>query len=185
MPNSLSRYRLTVDQYAQMIALGILTKDDRVELIRGEIIDMRPIGSRHAGAVKSFGRLLNAVVGDIAAVGVQDPVRLDAYSEPQPDISVVHYRANLYADHHPTPADILLLIEVADSSVVYDRGTKISLYAEAGIIEVWLVDLIQNTITRYTVPQAGSYQRVEQITAGETICLVAEPSICITVPVLW
>ncbi len=135
------RHRYTVDDYERMGAAGILGEDDRVELVEGEIIDMPPIGSPHGGSVNRIAQKLTLAVGDGAVVAVQNPVRLDDFSEPQPDIALLKPREDFYAGRHPGPEDVLMLLEVAETSVRYDRDKKLPLYARAGIPEVWLVDL--------------------------------------------
>lgn len=155
----LNRHRLTVAQYHRMGEAGILRADARVELINGEIIDMAPTGSRHAGTVKQLARILIQVLGADALIGVQDPIVLDDESEPQPDLAVLRPRADFYKSSHPGPADVLLLIEVADSSLRYDRLIKVPLYARHGIAEVWLVDLDGRRVSRYTEPGPQGYRR--------------------------
>lgn len=112
-----------------MAQAGILAEDDRVELIDGDLIDMRPIGSRHAGAVSRLTSLFGAGVGAEAIVSVQNPVQLDRYSQPQPDLALLRPRADFYAESHPQPADVLLIVEVAEASLDYDRDVKVPLYA--------------------------------------------------------
>src|SRR5262245_56809926 len=111
------RHKLTVDEYRRMGAAGVLTPDARVELIDGEIIDMAPIGSRHAGVVTRIARMLERAVGDAAIVWVQNPIAVGEWSEPQPDIALLEARADFYESAHPTPQDVMLLVEVADSSL--------------------------------------------------------------------
>jgi len=146
------RHRYTVEDYERMGAAGILGEDDRVELIEGEIIDMPPIGSPHGGSVNRIAQKLTLAVGDRAIVAVQNPIRLDDFSEPQPDIALLKPREDFYAARHPTPDDVLMLIEVAETSIRYDRDKKLPLYARAGIPEVWLVDIKAGRITRYRDP---------------------------------
>src|SRR5438105_616378 len=131
--------RFTVDDYYRMGKAGILTEDDRVELLDGEIVEMSPIGSPHAGGVTRCMRVLTRLLGDWAVVAVQNPVRLGPLSEPQPDVAVLKPRPDLYADSHPTPKDVFLIVEVADTSATADRQVKLPLYARAGIPEVWLL----------------------------------------------
>jgi Uma2 family endonuclease len=121
--------RFTVDEYYRMAEAGILRPDERVELIEGEIIEMAAIGSRHAAFVKRLNRMLVRGVGARGVVSVQDPVRLSELSEPEPDLAVLEYRADCYAAAHPTPADTLLIVEVADTTLGWDRGRKAPLYA--------------------------------------------------------
>src|SRR5688572_15958278 len=119
-----SRHRITVDQYHRMAEEGLLAPDARVELIEGEIVDMPPIGSRHAAAVSQLGKILYAAVGDSAIVWCQSSIRLGDLSEPQPDFAVLACREDLYRERHPAAADVLLAIEVSDSTLRYDLQTK-------------------------------------------------------------
>lgn len=157
MHEPLRRHRLSVDDYNRMVEAGILHEDSRVELIEGEIIDMTPIGSRHAAAVKRLARLCDRAVGEQAIVSVQDPVQLGRHCEPQPDIALLRPREDFYASAHPGPRDILLIIEVADVSLRYDREIKIPLYGRYGVVETWLVDLENNRLTQFREPQVSGY----------------------------
>lgn len=171
------RHRFTAEDYERMAGAGILTEDDRVELIAGEIIEMSPIGDRHVGAVNRLTRLLSRVVGDDALVSVQNPIRLATDSQPQPDLAVVRGGVRGIAD----AADVLLVIEVADTSREYDRGTKLPLYAAAGIAEAWLVDLVAGTIERHTEPRDGRYRLIVLAGRGESVASTVLPAI--TLPV--
>jgi Uma2 family endonuclease len=155
------RHRFTVDDFYRMADDGILAADARVELIDGEVIEMPPIGAPHAFVVTDIQNLLIAAVGDKAIVRVQNPVRLGRHSEPQPDIALVTPPASKYRTRHPEAADILLLIEVADTSLRLDRDLKLGLYARSGIPEVWLVDLNARAIRRYRAPSATGYHEGE------------------------
>ncbi|HXG68489.1 MAG TPA: Uma2 family endonuclease [Blastocatellia bacterium] len=181
MSVQVERWCFTVAEYHRMMESGILSEDDRVELIEGEIIKMSPIGSRHASCVKRLNNLLNHAVGQTAIVGVQDPVRLDEYSEPQPDIALLRPRNDFYAHSHPTPDDMLLIIEVADTSVEYDRDVKLPLYAQAGIPEVWLVNLIRDAVEAYSQPVNGAYQMVREFQHGGTLTPETLPQVAFNV----
>jgi Uma2 family endonuclease len=172
-----SRRRFTVDEYRRMLESGILAEDDRVELINGEIVEMAPIGSRHAACVKRLNNLFSRQVGDRAVVGVQDPVRLDEYSEPQPDLTLLRPRPDYYAGGHPGPEDVLLVVEVAETSAEYDRQIKVPLYARAGIREVWLVDLAASAVEVYREPTPEGYRQVRRFGRGETLSPEALPDI--------
>jgi Uma2 family endonuclease len=156
-------HRLTADDYHRMGEAGILRPDARVELIDGEIIDMAPIGSRHAAAVEQLSRILQQAVGERALVRHQNPVRLGTYSEPQPDISLVRARADFYRAEHPSAADVFLIVEISDTSLSFDRTVKVSLYARHGVPEVWIVDLTTQVLTRYRRPDvhSGLYRDVD------------------------
>lgn len=148
----------TVEEYHRMAEAGILHEDDRVELIEGKIIQMAAVGSRHAACVKRLIKFLVREVGDLGVVGAQDPVVLPDSSEPEPDVVVLRPRDDFYAAGHPVPEDVLLLIEVSDTSFDYDRDVKVPLYARAGVPEVWIVDLVNEKIHVYSRPTDGSYR---------------------------
>lgn len=145
---------------------GILRQDARLELIEGEIIEMSPIGNAHAACVKFLNRLLSHLFGGTFIVGVQDPVRLSDFSEPQPDITLLRWRDDFYREKQPTPADVLLVIEVADTTVVKDRTIKIPLYARSGVPEAWLVNIPEELVEIYSDPSGDLYQRVEVFGRG-------------------
>jgi Uma2 family endonuclease len=176
-----ARWRFTVDDYHRMVEAGILTEDDRVELIDGEIIKMSPIGALHASCVRRVEALLHQQVGDRAVISVQNPVQLGAYGEPEPDVAVLRPRADFYAERHPQPADILLLIEVADSSLAKDRSAKLPLYAREGIAEAWLVDLEGEALERHTSPAEGGYRLVLRARRGETVASTVLPELAFAV----
>ena len=159
----------TVGEYYRMAEADILTEEDRVELIAGQIVAMSPIGSRHAACVKRLNLLLGKMVGDSMLIGIQDPIALDAYSEPEPDLVLLRPRADFYADAHPVAADVLLAVEVADTSIDYDREVKLPLYAQAGLPEVWLIDLQKGHIEVYARSQGGAYQKRVEVTADATL----------------
>lgn len=158
-PQSLERrHRLTVHEFHKMGEAHILPPEARVELIDGELIDMAPIGPDHAGIVNQLNRLLTFAVGDKAVISIQNPLVLDDYHEPQPDIAVLKFRDDFYKRSHPRPEDVLLLVEVADSSTRQDRNSKIPMYASTGIPEVWLVDILQSVVEIYRDPGPKGYQ---------------------------
>jgi len=161
-----TRRRFTVHEYHRMAEVGILHEDDRIELIDGELVEMTAIGTRHFTCVNRLTHLLVGNVGDDVIVSVQNPVRLNEYSEPQPDVALI--RARDYRESLPTPDDVLLLIEVSDTTLAYDRGTKLSRYAQAGILEVWIVDLQGERIEHHTGPSGDLYRHVELARRGET-----------------
>ena len=149
VPDTPRRHRLSVTDYFRMVEVGILAEDARVELIDGEIIDMPPIGSPHAGLVNRLTRLLVTAVGERAIVSVQNPIILGTSSAPEPDLCLLAPRADDYASSHPLAEDVPLAIEVADSSLAYDRDVKTALYARHGIAEVWLVEVGSRRLNRY------------------------------------
>lgn len=172
-------WTFTVDDYMRMLEAGILTEDDRVELIEGEIIKMSPIGDLHAGCVKKGNALFNRLVGQQVIVSVQDPIRLDNHSEPQPDLALLKPRKDYYAQAKPTPADVLLIVEIADSSIDYDRRVKVPLYARASIPVVWLVDLNADAIEVYSQPANGAYQVLQTVHRGDRLTLESLPDLAI------
>ena len=181
MVRQLVRRRFTVAEYDRMIEAGILGKYDRVELLEGDILEMAPIGSPHAGHVKRLNRLFSMQAADRFIVAVQDPVRIGEYSEPQPDVSILRARADFYTESHPGPGDVLLLVEVADTSLEYDRGVKVPAYANGSIPEVWLVDMAAGVVEVYRDPVSGSYTSVEVLSAGSQVSPQALPDIAIRV----
>jgi len=158
----------TVASYQRLAELGVLREDDRVELIDGQVVEMSPIGDRHASCVRRLNRRLSRDLRDVALVDVQNPVVLDEYDAPQPDLAVLKPRADGYTKH-PRAADTLLVIEVSDTSVAYDRDIKIPLYARAGIPEAWLVDLPADAIAVYREPAGGEYTSVWVVSRGDTL----------------
>ena len=165
MAVQVARRHFTVAEYERMVAAGILQEHDRVELIDGEILEMSPIGSRHAACVNRLNTLLTRRGGDAAIISVQNPIRLNDYSEPEPDIAVLKPSDDFYATAHPAVEDILLVIEVAETSLEYDREVKIPRYAQAGIPEVWLLDVQHQLVMVYTQPKHDAYQ-VTQVARG-------------------
>lgn len=153
------RHRYSVTDYHRMAAAGILAPDARLELIDGEVFHMAPIGSRHASAVRKLGRAFQVGVGKAAVVSVQNPIRLSDSSEPQPDLALLRWRADDYADAHPRADEVLLVVEVADTTLEFDRDTKLPLYARHEISEVWLVDVVKQEVTRYFEPDRSGYRR--------------------------
>jgi Uma2 family endonuclease len=175
------RRPFTVAEYDRLIAAGILQEDERVELIDGEIVEMAPISIRHAARVNVLSALFLRRVGDLASVSVQNPIQLGERSEPQPDVTLLRRRADHYASALPTAADILLLIEVADSSLEYDRTVKLPLYAQAGIPEVWIVNLAENVIEAHTQPEQGAYTHAQRAARGETLTATTLPDLRVPV----
>jgi Uma2 family endonuclease len=159
----------TVAQYNRMGEAGILTEDDRVELVEGEIIEMSPIGRRHAACVGRLTNLLGRLLTDRAIVWVQNPIVLDDYSEPQPDVALLRRRDDFYEQSLPTPGDVLLIVEVSDTTLEYDRQLKVPLYARAGVAEVWIVNLIEEKVEIYSGPASGAYHSTKQAGRGATI----------------
>jgi Uma2 family endonuclease len=160
MNDEILRHRFTVDDYYKMVEAGLLAPDARVELIEGEIIDMPPIGSRHAAMDSRLTELLCRTIKRRATVRLQLPIRLSAYSEPQPDVALVKFRSDFYANAHPVAADTLLAVEISQTSLARDRRLKIPLYARHHIPEVWLIDVKGERIHCFRLPDAGVYTDV-------------------------
>lgn len=171
------RLRFSVSDYETMHENGIITEDMRVELLDGEIIQMSPIGSRHVSFVTRLQRLLHNMLKDQVTIMVQNPIRLNDNSMPQPDLLLVRNREDDYENSLPTPADVHLLIEVSETSGDYDRGEKLPRYAAAGIPEVWVVDCVARTIEQYYTPAGQEYLTQKVISAGQQIA-------CSTLPAL-
>ena len=172
MNDLLPRHRISVDEYYRMAEVGLIAPDARTELIDGEVIEMPPMGSPHAGTVGQLQHLLSPATKE-AQLRVQLPVRLDNYSEPQPDLAVVLPRKDFYRSRHPLPPDTLLIIEVSDSSLRFDRDIKVPLYARNQIPEVWLVDLQHNRIHFFRRPENGVYTDGSQTDKPTTVALTA------------
>ena len=173
--------KYTVDDYEGMIRLGVLTERDRVELIRGEIVPKMAIGPRHSTCVKGLNQLLSQRAAGRAIAGVQDPVRLPD-SEPEPDISLVRPPKERYLTRHPQPADIFLVVEVADSSLDDDRNIMRPLYAESGIQEFWIANLRDNSLEVYRGPRPdGMYQETRVLQRGQSTDIAALPGLVVAV----
>ena len=170
-----TRRRFTVHEYQQMGRAGVLAEDDRVELIDGEIIQMSPIGPPHNGTVLRFSKRFMQRFGDLALVSVQSPIRLDEHNEPEPDLALLQPRPDFYAAALPTAADVFLLVEVADTSLEYDRRTKLPLYARHNIPEVWVVDLNTDTILVSRDPTPSGYRTSWTVGRGDRIAPLAFP----------
>ena len=171
------RKQFSVADYARMRETGILAEDDRFELIAGEVREMSPVGPVHAALVKRLNVILGRAVGDTMIVSVQDPIQLDDRTEPQPDLAILNYRDDFYAHAHPVADDVLLVIEIADSSVAYDREEKMPRYAAANIAEAWLVDVAAERIEQYSQPRNGIYRRKQIAERGDVIQSSAIPTI--------
>ncbi len=175
-----TRRRFTVKEYYAMAEAGILTEDDRVELLDGDIIAMPPSGIWHAGRVNRFIRILAPLL-ERSVVSIQNPIRLNDVSMPEPDAMLLKLREDDYTGKMPVPDDVLLLIEVSDTTVGYDRGAKLSAYARAGIPEVWLVVRKERRIEAYTEPSEGGYANVRRVGAGGSISPGAFPDVVLEV----
>lgn len=171
MADALVRYRFSVGEWQEMGRLGLFDEDARLELIDGEVVEMTPIGDRHAICVGRLTRFFSELVGDDALVWVQNPVRLDDYSEPQPDVTLLRPPLDRYTSH-PRPADVLLVVEVADSSLARDR-IKSRRYARSGIPECWIVDLAAEAVAVLRQPCPDGYTSEQKARRGDTLDIVA------------
>lgn len=170
-PTAPARLKLTLAQYRAMGAHGILPRGLRVELIDGEVIEMAPIGPTHAGVLNRLVHHLGRLCEGRAVISPQHPLQVDDHNEPEPDLCLLRWRDNFYADRHALPADVLLLIEIADSSLRYDSTTKLELYARAGVPRYWIVDLQQRSILALANPQGLRYLSERRLGPGARAAL--------------
>jgi Uma2 family endonuclease len=162
------RHRFTVDEFHRMGEAGILSDADRVELINGEIVEMAPIGYGHAGCVRDLDAWLQVTLRGEAVVSQQQPLKVDHDGEPIPDIVILRPRKDRYRGDHPTSADALLIIEVADTSVFFDRNVKSRMYALAGVPEYWVVDLPRSSVVVFEAPDRGEYREQREYRRGDS-----------------
>jgi Uma2 family endonuclease len=163
------------DSYLRMAEAGILSPTDRVELVHGDILVMSPIGPRHGAAVNAANRMIVKAIGEKALIWVQTTVVLDRFVVPEPDIALLKPRDDYYSTKHPGASDILLIVEVADSSLEYDTTVKLGLYAILGIPEYWIADLRNDRLLVYAQPEGGAYQIALELHRGELIAPRALP----------
>jgi Uma2 family endonuclease len=181
-----ARHKLDVDTYDRMAEAGIFGEDDRIELIDGDLIDMAPIGQAHAGIVNNLAEVLFIACSGRAIVSSQNPIRLNQTSEPQPDLAVLRRRADFYTSgERPGPSDVLLMIEVADTSLTFDRTVKLPLYARAGIGEYWIVDLKRRLLEAYTTPSGDEYKKMNIYKAGDRVALALAPEIIVKLDIVF
>lgn len=160
---------LNVEEYYKMAEAGILKPEDRVELIHGEIYEMSPIGSKHGSTVKRLNQLLNRIFNTQVIIGVQDPVRLNDNNEPEPDLSILKYQLDFYAGSHPTPKDVIAIIEVADSSLNHDMEVKKPLYASFAIPEYWVIDIDAELVQVFKNPAGNDYLNRKTYHKGDSV----------------
>jgi Uma2 family endonuclease len=177
---AVARRLFTREEYHRMGEVGILKPTDRVELIRGEIVEMSPIGRRHYAFVNNLTQLLITRLAGRAIVAVQGPIALADDTEPEPDLAVIRHRAVPYKEREAFADDAVLLIEVAETSLAYDRSTKLRLYAEAGIPEYWVVDCVAESVEIHRTPDTGRYRDVSRVGPGGTVSLQAFPDVTLT-----
>jgi len=176
-----SRTRISTDRYHLMVAKGVLTKYDRIELIEGEMFDMAPMGTRHSAITSRLHEMFVLATARSATVVSGGPVVLGEFSEPQPDLMLLKRRADFYSGAHPLAADVLLLIEVSDSSLAFDQSVKLNLYARYGISEYWVIDVEGRRIVTYREPAAAGYGRALDFTAPDAVTPQAFPDLKIAV----
>jgi Uma2 family endonuclease len=181
MSVQMQRRLFTVQEYHLMGEAGILGEDDRVELIEGEIVQMAAIGTRHASCVKRLNRRFSRIPEASAILGVQDPIQLTEKTEPQTDLVLLQPRADYYETAHPVPSEVLLLVEVSDSTVDFDREVKVPNYARSGIQEVWLWDLEVNCLEVYREPTANGYTSMQKFERGDMVAPLAFPEFEVSV----
>ena len=184
MSVNLDKHHFTVSEYERLGETGVFPPDARVELIEGEIVEMSPIGSRHAACVDLIADTLHEMVRGKAIVRTQNPIVLNDYSEPQPDITLLKFRPDFYRKAHPRPDDVLLVIEVADTTVHYDRNVKVPLYARAGIAETLLFNLPDDRLEYFSRPDRGVYQAKRIINRGERFESTSVPGLTLDVEII-
>lgn len=165
----ITRKKFRAAEVYKMMEIGILPEESGWELIDGEIIHRVTIGSKHASVVRRLSRILERNFGELFQISGQNPIHIDEYNEPEPDIALLKPREDFYAESHPRPEDVLLVIEISASTVEYDREHKKTLYAEAGIGEFWLVNLKDNTVEVYSQPKNGNYRLTRILERGENL----------------
>ncbi len=166
LPAEVERHRFTVEEYHKMAEAGLFSEDDRVELIDGEIVEMTPIGWRHANCVNDLTMFLTSFARGRYVVSVQNPLTISDHGEPQPDLVLLKRRPR---GRLPDPDDVALLIEVSDTTLAYDRDVKLPRYARAGIPEVWIVDLEGRRIEAHSAPSADGYGTSREFGPGERV----------------
>ncbi|HEU4617584.1 MAG TPA: Uma2 family endonuclease [Gammaproteobacteria bacterium] len=173
------RHRITADQYCRMAELGLLASDARVELIEGEIFDMPALGKDHESVVDQLTRLFVRAVADLAIVRVQGSLRLSDLSMPQPDVVLLKPRADFYRSRRAGASDALLVVEVSDSTLPFDRDVKVPLYARHGIPEVWIVDLRDDRLLVFRSPVNGEYEDKTWASTPAVAAIAALPHVSI------
>jgi Uma2 family endonuclease len=179
------RHPVTAEEYLRMGEAGVFAPDSRLELIEGEIVEMAPIGSPHAGPVNRLLQLLGRAAGDLAIVSVQNPLIVGDRSVPQPDVALLKPRTDSYTRSHPRVADVLLVVEVADTTLAFDLGTKVPLYAKAGIFETWVVDLQERSLRVFRDPSASGDRASFTVSGKDEVSVDALPAVRVAVAALF
>ena len=180
MVTAVTRRRFTVEEYHWMARVGILDSNERVELLDGEVVTMAAKGDKHISGLARLIDLLGDATRGRATVIVQDPIHLSSYSEPEPDLTLLHRRADYYASGKPTPADVFLVIEVSDTTFDKDFKVKMPLYAAAGILEAWLVDIPRRRLLVFRTPESSGYREMIEIGEGASVTLLAFPDVTVS-----
>jgi Uma2 family endonuclease len=176
---------ITTDEYHQMIAAGIIHEGARIELILGQMFDMAAKGTRHTVATTELMGELLLILGKRAKIRCQEPITLPNHSEPEPDIAIANLRQDNYLDSHPSPIDLILVVEVADSSLDFDKTTKANLYAAAGIQEYWIVNLIDDRLEIYRQPNSSIYTSIQILSAQGSIQIPQFPDLSIDLAAIF
>jgi Uma2 family endonuclease len=179
------RHAVSTGEYLRMGEAGVFAPEARLELIEGEIVEMAPIGSPHAGMVNTLVWLFSRAAGDLAVVSVQNPLVAGERSVPQPDVALLKARADRYARSHPSASDVLLVVEVADTTRAFDLGTKVPLYARSGIVEAWVVDLQERALRVFRDPGPGGYRTSFTASGDESVSALALPAVVVALPAIF
>jgi len=184
MQTEAGKKRFNVDEYYKMAGIGILRDGDRTELIDGEVIEMSPMGVRHSSAVKRANAFLSRQLQGRAVLSVQLPVRLNAFNEPQPDLALLRPRKDFYELRHPGPADVLLILEISDTSLQYEYDMKLRTYAASRIPEFWVLDPVGAALLVFREPSRGGYKTSLRYQDGDIVSMLAFPEIEIALSAL-
>lgn len=174
-----TKHLTTLNEWHKMGEANIFPYESRLELINGEILDMAPIGFNHSGHLKRLNNLFNKIIGDHAVVSVQDPLQLSDLSEPEPDFMLLRPNTDFYTTRHPQADDVLLLVEVSDSTLRFDRNQKLRLYASHSILEYWIINLLDNCVEIYRQPHGDEYAQKNTLLTGDSVTLTSLPHITI------
>jgi Uma2 family endonuclease len=181
MSAQIPRRKFSISDYHRMAETGILSENERIELIAGDIVTKIPVGSRHTSCVKSLRQLFTTMLADTVVVWVQNPICLGEYSEPEPDLALLKLRPDLYSEHRPTAKDVFLIVEMTEQAGDYERDVKLPVYAQAGFGEVWLVNIKDMKVEVYTNPAGQEYDMYHKFCQEHTITSVVFPNLRIPV----
>jgi Uma2 family endonuclease len=181
MSAQIPRRKFSISDYHRMAEIGILSENERIELIAGDIVTMIPIGSQHKACIERLKQLFTTLLADTVIVWVQNPICLGEYSEPEPDLALLKFRPDLYSEHRPTAKDVFLIVEVTEQVLDYERHSKLPVCAQAGIGEVWLVNVKNMEVEVYTNPAGQEYDMYRKFCQEHTITSVIFPNLRIPV----